>query len=129
MAIAIKVMKPGKAAEPSQVSSEMISASEVGISVIVELCQRVLDGKGTPDKWQTSVLVPIFKGKGDERNCNTYRGVKLSKHARKIVERVLERRIRELVNIDSMQFGFMPGRGITDALFVTRRMQEEYRNK
>ena len=129
MAIAIKVMKPGKAAEPSQVSAEMISASEVGISVIVELCQRVLDGKGTPDKWQTSVLVPIFNGKGDERNCNTYRGVKLSKHARKIVERVLERRIRELVNIDSMQFGFMPGRGITDALFVTRRMQEEYRNK
>ena len=28
----------------------------------------------------------------------------------KIVERVLERRIRELVNIDLMQFGFMPGK-------------------
>ena len=52
----------------------MISASgEVGISVRVELCQRVLDGKGMPDKWQTSVLVPFFKGKGDIRNCNTYR--------------------------------------------------------
>ena len=47
----------------------------------------------------------------------------------KIVERVLERRIRELVNIDSMQFGFMPGRGTTDALFVVQRMQEEYRDK
>ena len=40
----------------------------------------------------------------------------------KIVERVLERRIRELLNPDSMQFGFMPGRGTTDALFVVRRM-------
>ena len=47
----------------------------------------------------------------------------------KIVERVLERRIRELVNIDSMQFGSMPGRGTTDVLFVVRRMEEEYRNK
>ena len=28
----------------------------------------------------------------------------------KIVERVVERRIRKLANIDSMQFGFMPGR-------------------
>ena len=42
----------------------------------------------------------------------------------KILERVLERRIRELVKIDSMQFGFMPGRGTTDALFVVRRMQD-----
>ena len=116
MAIAIKVVKPGKAAGPSEECAKMISASgEIGVSVMVELCQHVLDGKGMPDEWQTSVLVPIFKGKGDVRNCNTYRGVKLLEHAMKIVERVLERRIRELVNIDSMQFGFMPGRRTTDA--------------
>ena len=47
----------------------------------------------------------------------------------KIVERVLERRIRELVCIDSMQFGFMPERGTTDAMFVVQRMREEYRDK
>ena len=88
----------------------------------------MLDGKGMPDEWQTTVLVPIFKGKGEVRNCSTYR-VKLLEHAMKIVERVLERRIRESVNIDSMQFGFMPGKGTTDALFVVRRMQEEYRNE
>ena len=28
-----------------------------------------------------------------------------------------------------MQFGFMPGRGTTDALLVVQRMQEEYRDK
>ena len=128
MAIAIKVMKPGKAAGPSEVSAEMISASgEVEVSVIVELCQRLLDGKEMPDEWQTSVLVPIFKGKGDVRNSNTYR-VKLLEHAMKVVERVMER-IRGLVNIDSLQFGFVAGRGTTDALFVVRRMQEEYRDK
>ena len=107
MAIAIKVMKPGKAARPSEVRAEMISASgEIGVSVMVELCQRVLDGKGMPDEWQASVLVPIFKGKGDVRSGNTYLGAKLLEHAMKIFERVLERRIRELVNIGSMQFGF-----------------------
>ena len=68
-----------------------------------------------PDKWQTSVLVPIFKEKGDVRNRNTYRGVKLLEHTMKIIERVLKRRIRELVNIDSMRFGFMPGRGVTNS--------------
>ena len=72
---------------------------------MVELCQRLLGGKGMPDEWQTSVLVPIFKGKGDVGSCNTYTEVKLLEHAMKIAERMLERRIRELVNIDLMQFG------------------------
>ena len=47
----------------------------------------------------------------------------------KIVEGVLERRIQKLVNIDSMQFGFMPERGTTDTLFIVQRMQEEYSDK
>ena len=39
----------------------MIYASgEVGVIVMVELCQGVLDGKEMPDDWQTSALVPIF---------------------------------------------------------------------
>ena len=47
----------------------------------------------------------------------------------KIVERVLEKRIRGLVEVDDMQVAFMPGRGRTNALFIVRRMQEEYREK
>ena len=127
MAIAIK---PGKADGSSEICAEIMSASaELRISVMVELCQRVLHRKEMPDEWQTSVLVPIFKGKKHVRNCITYKGVKLLEHAMKVVERVLERRIRELVNIDAMQFDLKPGRGTTDALFVVRRMQEEYKNK
>ena len=78
MMTAIKVMKPGKAAGPSEVCAEILSASgEVGVNVMVELCQHVFDEKGMTDEWQTSVLVPVFKENGDVRNCNTYRGVKL----------------------------------------------------
>ena len=78
MAITIKMLKRGKAAALFVVCAEMISASrEVGVSVMVELCQLMLDGKGMPDECQTSVLVPIFRGKGDVRSCNTYRAVKL----------------------------------------------------
>ena len=41
MAMAIKVTKPEKAAGPSEVCAEMISASgEEGVYVMVELCQR-----------------------------------------------------------------------------------------
>ena len=55
--------------------------------------------------------------------------VKLLKHGMKIVERVWEKRMRTLVVVDDMEFGFMPGRGLTDALFYgeknARRIQRE----
>ena len=47
----------------------------------------------------------------------------------KIIERILERRLREQVQIDELQFGFMPGKGTTDAIFIVRQMQERYREK
>ena len=50
-------------------------------------------------------------------------------HATKIIERVLERKIRELVFVDGMQFNFMPGKGTTDVLLVVKRMQVGYGDK
>ena len=51
----------------------------------------MLDGRGMPDDWALSIVVLIFKGKGDAMSCMVYRGVKLLEHAMKIVEKVLKR--------------------------------------
>ena len=75
------------------------------------------------------MIVSIFKGKGDVMSCGSHNGVKLLEHAMEIVERVLERRIRTLVNLNKMQFEFMPGNGTADAIFIVRRMQEKYQKK
>ena len=74
-------------------------------------------------------MVPIFKRKGDAMSCGAYRRVKLLEHAMKIVEKVLERRFWRMVKMDEMQFGFMPGKGTIDAMFILRRLQEEYLDK
>ena len=105
-----------------------MASRKFGVGVLKKLCQRVLNGKGMPEERKTSVLVPIFKGKGDVMDCGAYRGVKLLEHAMKIVKRVLEKRIKELVKVDDIQFGFMPGKGTTDAFFILR-MQESFVEK
>ena len=77
-AMARKRMKPGNATELSEICAEIKSASEeVEISITIKFCQRVLYGKGMSPEWQTSGLVPIFKGKDEVRSCNGYTKVKL----------------------------------------------------
>ena len=67
-----------------------------------------------------SSFVPIFKRKGDPLNPNSYRGIKLFEHAFKLYEKVLDDRLHEVVDTDKMQYGFMPGRGTVDTVFVLR---------
>ena len=62
-------------------------------------------------------------------SCRVHRGVKLLEHGMKIVEKVLQRRMRQMVKVDEIQFGFMPGKGTIDAVFTLRRSQEEYLDK
>ena len=60
-----------------------------------------------PEDWKSSVVLPIYRGKGDPMECGSYRGMKLLEHAMKVVERIFEHRIRQQIVIDDMQFGFM----------------------
>ena len=62
-------------------------------------------------------------------NCSCHTAVKLLKHEMVVVERVLEKRLCRIVTVDEMQFYFIPRRGIVDAVFVLRRLQEEYHAK
>ena len=54
------------------------------------------------------------------------RGIKLLDQVMKLFERVIERKMRNLVSLDDMQFGFRPGRGTTDAIFIVRQIQEKF---
>ena len=61
--------------------------------------------------------------------CGSYRGIKLFEHAIKVVGKIFEHRIRQDNEIDDMQFGFMKGKRTTDAIFMARQMQENFRVK
>ena len=73
-----------------------------------------------------SILIPIYKGK-DVLRCSKYREIKLLSHTFKIWERIIDKRLRELVHITEIQQGFMPGKSTTDAIFAVRQLTEKYR--
>ena len=79
-----------------------------------------------PSDWEDSFIINIYKGKGDALERGNYRGLKLLDHVMKGIERVIEKIIRERISIDDMQFGFMPGRSTTDAIFILRQLQEKH---
>ena len=123
-------MKIGKASGPSGVALEMFKAGEDKcLKSLTNIFNGILFKNKLTEEWMLSSLVPIFKGKGDPLNPNSYRRIKLFEHAFKLYEKILDARLREVVDIDKMQYEFMPGRGTVDAVFVLRRLTEKFRAK
>lgn len=124
---AVKKMKSNKASGPSGVVADMLKAAgEAGIVWVADMCNSVVKEGRVPEDWCKSWMVNVYKGKGDAMECGSYRGIRLLEHVMKVLERIVEARVRKMVKIDSMQFGFMPGRGTTDAIFIVRQLQEKY---
>ena len=61
--------------------------------------------------------------------CGSYRAVKLLENGMKVLEGVLEKRLRQKVKIDNMQFGFVPGKETVDVIFMVRQLQEKFLEK
>ena len=94
-------MKSGKAAGPSGIVVEMIKAAgDTGAIMICDLATAIIrDGK-VPTDWEQSFIVCLYKGKGDALDRGNYRGPKLTEQAMKILERIADGLIRQVVSID-----------------------------
>ncbi|KAK3547330.1 hypothetical protein QTP86_018921, partial [Hemibagrus guttatus] len=125
---ALKRMKSGKAVGPDDIPVEIWKClGEAAVGFLTSLFNRVLESERMPEEWR-SVLVPIFKNKGDVQSCSNYRGIKLMSHTMKLWERVVEARLRKVVEICEQQYGFMPRKSTTDAIFALRILMEKYRD-
>ncbi|KAK3520207.1 hypothetical protein QTP70_019359 [Hemibagrus guttatus] len=125
----LKRMKSGKAVGPDDILVEVWKClGEAAVECLTSLFSRGLESERTPEEWRRSVLVPIFKNKGDVQSCSNYRGIKLMSHTMKLWERVVEARLRKVVEICEQQNGFMPRKSTTYAIFALRILKEKYRD-
>ena len=122
----VKHLHSGKAPGIDEIRPEMLKALGVeGLSRVTCLFNIAWKSGTVPREWQTGVVVPLFK-KGDQRVCANYRGITLLSLPGKVYSKVLERRVRPIVEpqIEEEQCGFRPGRGTTDQLFTLSRILE-----
>ena len=50
----------------------------------------------------------------------------MTEQAIKVTERIADSLTRQVATVDESQFGFVPGRGTTDAIFIICQLQEKY---
>ncbi len=67
-----------------------------------------------------------MQAKGDPLECGNSRGIKLLEHRMKMFEKILELRLRKLITVNNMQFGFSPEEDTTYAVFIIQQLQEKH---
>ena len=71
--------------------------------------------------WSDSIIVSLFKRKGDVLGRSNYCGLKLT-DVLNFIEREVENILHNSVNIDKIQFDFCPDQGTTDPIFILRQL-------
>ena len=71
---------------------------------LINIFNDILFKDKLPEKWMLSSLEPIFKGKEDLLNPNSYRGIKFLENTFRL-HKILDGRLREVVDIDKMKHG------------------------
>ena len=66
-----------KAPRLSWLVAEMIQATGyIRTQWILDLRNGIAKEGSIPEDWKSSVVLPIYKGKGDPMECGSYRGIK-----------------------------------------------------
>ena len=108
--------------------AEMVDvAGEIGAiwtKMLLNACMRQCK---VPEDWRIGLIVPIWKRKGDAQDPWKYRGITLLSHIMKLLERILDERLREKVEhkLGEEQLGFRKGRGTIDGMFALRQLVEK----
>ena len=115
----IKALKNRKAAGPDQIFNEHLKeASPTLATSWAALLNECLRQGRIPERWRTSTIKLLYKGKGDISDPNAYRGIALECTLFKVLTSILVKRLAKLVDnkIPELQFGFRQGRSTIQAI-------------
>ncbi|XP_059315751.1 uncharacterized protein LOC132066460 [Lycium ferocissimum] len=83
----VRRMHRGRATGPDEIPGEFWkSAGRAGLEWLTGLFNVIFKTAKMPEEWRWSMMVPLYKNKGDIQSCNNYRGIKLLSHTMKVVD-------------------------------------------
>jgi len=130
---ACKKLKNNKSPGEDNIVNEYIKASmPVMTQHYVRLFNKILDTGVYPESWSKGLIVPIYKKKGDRRDCNNYRGITLLSCVGKLFTAILNNRLKlycEKYNIiNENQAGFRANYSTVDHIFSLKVLVELFFN-
>ena len=120
-------MKTGKAMGLDGISAEALKAGgETVVECMKIIIDNILKTGDWPHDWTISEIVTMPKVV-DTQECNKHRTLILISHGSKILLDIIRQSIAHYVNpeIAEHQFGFISGKGTTDAMLVLRNLTEK----
>lgn len=126
IAWAMRQLPNKKAPGIDRIPAELLKS--VPVSVITALCQEIWYTCKWPKDWTRSVFIPLPK-KGDARDCSNYRTIALISHASKILLKIIQQRLQQVIDqeLPDVQAGFRKGRGTRDHIANIRWIIEKTR--
>ena len=110
---ALKKIKIGKSVGPDNLLPGVWKyLHEIGVKYLASLFNKLLARRKMHVQWRKSTLIPIFKNNRDVQCGENYNGITPVSHTMQLWERIVENRLRAVVEISEQQYGFIPGRSM-----------------
>ena len=85
-----------------EVASDMLKCSgEAGVRWVTDLCNAIVSMGVMYKDWRKSWMLSTYIGKGDVLDCGSHRGIKLIDHVLKVLERLVEKKVKSKGTLDS----------------------------
>ena len=126
----IKKLQRGKATGPDKIPNEaIIEANETTNEILRHQLNKILTNQQIPDEWQHGEIIRLYKGKGKKGMCSNERGITLASNIGKLFERIINERLKTIVEITDAQAGGRAGSATTDHLLILQQAIQSAKNR
>ncbi len=126
----IMKLRRRKSVGPDNIPNEaFIEADQKTRAIYLEAINHIHTEEEVPETWLEGNIKRLYKGKGVKGKCSNERGITLASNFGKIYERIINERIKPLINITDSQAGGIEGNATVDHLITLKQAIEEIRKE